>query len=777
MARLPVHRILVVATLLVLLASSPAGGEPREPAPASDAKVTEATAVDLKMDAALRMTVERYRDAAALAKAGQGPAPGPALLHPGLPFGLEWNGPAREPQVSVFAKLSHPDAVAALTAAGARILFQDRDLVTARIPVSRVAEAAGSPGVLSMSISKRWYSQLDSSRIRSRVKDVHLGAGTLPQAYLGDGVIVGVLDSGIDYTHDDFRNSADDSRLLGLFDFSQGTDGEACRPGQLDSLTCPEIDGSGSHGHGTHVTGIAAGNGRLNPQYLGMAPNADLLFVKGIRDAQSNGGFSDIDVINGCAWMLNQALTQGKPIAINLSLGGQLGAHDGTSLQEQNLDRFSGPGRIIVAAAGNAGGETIHCPYAPAGTIIQTRLETGLALGVPLGVVDLWAPSGSNLKVGLIAYNNSLTPLFVSNAASPGQLVQQIATNPGGPACGQITIDARTTSDPNNGAMNGFIEIEKATGESDPTNFFCSVYTSAPATFDMWVVTPGIFFPSGLSVPPNFRAGDDNMTVAIPGTGKRIVCVGSHVTKTQWIDVNGQVQTQPGATLDAISGFSSHGPSRDGRTLPNLTAPGEAIISVLSKDFTPDSPLIALGGGYQEQQGTSQASPHITGIAALMLERDPALTPENVRSILQQTATPTGGNPNNIFGAGRVQALAALQATPDPLNCTVVLPSGRQVPCEELAGEPMSLMAYPNPATEGVRLSFTVPTRSFVDLAVYDLMGRRLKTLRSEDMAPGVYAPAWNGDDERGRRVPGGIYFARLTMPGGTRTIRLMVRR
>ena len=107
----------------------------------------------------------------------------------------------------------------------------------------------------------------------------------------------------------------------------------------------------------------------------------------------------------------------------------------------------------------------------------------------------------------------------------------------------------------------------------------------------------------------------------------------------------------------------------------------------------------------------------------------------------------------------------------------MVLPSGRTVPCEELAQEPVSLMAYPNPATEGIRFSFTSPTAAYVDLAVYDLMGRRLKALRSESMTAGVFSARWDGDDEQGRRVPGGIYFARLTLPSGTRTIRLLVRR
>src|SRR5262245_789704 len=404
----PVARTLALIALLAI-AAGPALAQRPEPRGVVPARITAGTAVDLKMDAALRTAIERYAEVAAAAKAGARAMPdAAALFPPTIPYRLVSGEFGGEPLASVFVKLDRPQSIEALTAAGATVVLQQENLALVRIPVSRVKEAALSSGVRAMSLAKRWEADLDSSRIRTRVKDVQSGAGTLPQPYLGDGVIVGALDSGLDYTHADFRNSASDSRLLALFDYAQGANGVECRPGQLDSLTCGVIDGSGGHGHGTHVTGIAAGNGRLNPQYTGMAPHADLLFVKGIRDAQSNGGFSDDDVMNGTGWMLGKALAVGKPIAVNLSLGSQFGAHDGTSLQEQFLDSFVGPGRIIVAAAGNSSGDTIHAGYATQGNDYQTGLETPILLGTTSALVDLWAPAGSNIRVGFAAYNNGL---------------------------------------------------------------------------------------------------------------------------------------------------------------------------------------------------------------------------------------------------------------------------------------------------------------------------------------------------------------------------------
>lgn len=762
---------------LVLSASFAGAAERRGPVTIRPLASRPATALDLKLDASLRRLVDPLRETGAGSFRDFGARLADLEREPALGAGLRRAAFGGEPEADVFMRLENADDAAGLIASGARVQVQTGTLVLARIPLSRLLDVAGSPRVTAMSLAKRWDGSLDSSRVRSGVSAVHLGTG-LPQAYQGAGVLVGVLDSGLDYTHDDFRSASDDSRLLGLFDFSQGADGAECRPGQLDSLTCPEIDGTGGHGHGTHVTGIAAGNGRRNGAYVGMAPQADLLFVKGMRDPQSNGGFSDADVVNGVNWILGKAAAAGKPIAINLSLGGQIGAHDGTSLQEQFMDAFSGPGRIIVVAAGNSGGDPIHVSYAVQGTDYGTALESGFAIPSNGGLVDLWAPPTSNISVGIAAYNqNDLTqPLFVSTAAAPGQLLQGTATN-GSTALGNVVIDARTTADPNNGARNVLVQVTPAPGGIDPSSLFWSIYTFGTGTFDMW--TLGVsFLPSNYPQPSWFRAGDDAKTIGMPGTAKRVICVGSHVSKTQWVDIDGVTRIQPAATLDAISGFSSRGPSRDGRTLPNITAPGEAIISALSADYPAGRPYIVQGGGYQEQQGTSQACPHITGITALMLQRDPALTPENVRTILQQTATPAGGAvPNNTFGGGRVRAREALQATPDPLGCVITLPSGAQVACDEVAGQPLSIMAYPNPNAGRVSLSFLAPTRQHAHLAVYDCMGRRLRTLVNEEVAPGVHRPQWSGDDDNGRALPSGVYFVKLMTPSGSRSIRLTLSR
>jgi minor extracellular serine protease Vpr len=121
--------------------------------------------------------------------------------------------------------------------------------------------------------------------------------------------------------------------------FSYGTE---YTKAQLDANQCLQIDGDDGHGHGTHVAGTAAGNGGALTNYIGMAPESDILFVKGFR---SGPGFANTDIVDGCNYMFQRAQQIGKPAVINLSLGGHFGPHDGSSLYEQALSNMTGNGK------------------------------------------------------------------------------------------------------------------------------------------------------------------------------------------------------------------------------------------------------------------------------------------------------------------------------------------------------------------------------------------------------------------------------------------------
>ena len=745
--------------------------------------VERAGPFDSKVDPALRLMVSRWNASQRLGVSAARTAAEQPLFDQHAIFHLQREPDAAEPVVSALVKLTDPSATSVLEGEGARVSTLVGDIAVARVPVSRVMALAEHAEVRCMQMSGMSYADLDSSRARSHVNEVHAGTG-LDRAYQGAGVVVGVLDSGLDYTHPDFQTAGGASRLKGLFDFSSGANGQEWSVGSIDSSTCTEYDGHGAGGHGTHVTGTAAGGGQLNPAYLGIAPLADIVFVKGTRDTTSSLGFADADVVAGVQFIFDKARALDEPAVVNLSLGGQFGAHDGTSLYEQALDGLTHPGNLIVAAAGNSAQGFIHAGYSvPPGTTYAEAAETAWFLLGGQAVVDAWYPASGNIRFGLAVYapGNYTTALAGTAPVTLGSLVNQQTITDGSTNYGLVTIDATTTADPNNGKRRVVFVVNNAPSSPPASSYRWSIYAVGNGTFDMWNVTGGAFPPATFfgGLPSYFVEGNNDKSVGMPATAKKVISVGSYVTKTQWLDVNNVLESQPGATMGEISTFSSHGPSGDGRTMPDLAAPGEAIVAPMAvtvQAFTAASD-IAQGGGYLKEQGTSMASPHVTGTVALMLERNRFLTPENVRALLKATAAAPGSPDPNIWGGGKLNALAAMQATPASITCGGPAPSAAHAEgCQEdLAQEPATLRVHPNPTASAATIAFRLSTPERVDLAMYDLGGRRVRVLSSGSMTVGTHELVWDGTDDRGRKVPNGVYFTRLRTPSRTALERLVV--
>ncbi|MEM6328339.1 MAG: S8 family serine peptidase, partial [Bacteroidota bacterium] len=576
---------------------------------------------------------------------------------------------SRVPGLEVLAFAGDVAAVR-VTGAGLRALTSRPDL--------RFIEAARTRPTLNL-----------NGRVDIRADEVHAGSNGLPQAYRGEDVVVGVLDSGLDLLHPDFSDGGG-TRVQALLEFLNGGATRQFTKAQIDANpgAIPQYDGNG---HGTHVAGTAAGGGRVEPLLRGIAPASDLVFVNGTRDPDGNSGFFDADVVAGAQFVFQQAQALGKPAVLNLSLGGNSGPLDGSSLYEQALSNLTGPGRIIVAAAGNSGFDFIH---AGAQTQANVQTETLILPDNPGGFgTELWYDAGTRNQFAIAAYSldgsGNLTFIGLTSV-NAGQILADGAGQPvpfevNGQLLGFVRLDAATTQDPRNGDGNAVLQVVAPNG-GDLRQFVWSVITAGPASgrLDAWAFG-GEFYNQtvgfqGIQEIP----GDVKMTMGSPSTAREVIAVGSYTTTNAWTDIDGQSQqwlnpnpsgnSNDPPVLPAFgsdSYFSSHGPTRDGRVTPDISAPGELVFSTLSSRVqigTPVNPrrMVLPGGMYQGLQGTSMASPHVAGVVALMLQVDPSLTPTEVRQILQQTARSdahTGGLPNNHFGAGKTDALAAVLRT------------------------------------------------------------------------------------------------------------------
>jgi subtilisin family serine protease len=611
---------------------------------------------------------------------------------------------------------------------------------------------------------------MNTSRAEIRADRVHAGTG-LPQAYTGTGVVVGVLDTGIDPDHPDFR-TATGSRIQYLWDMSDSLSthvnppteygyGREYSKAQIDGGACVEED---VNGHGTHVAGTAAGNGRGDAAFTGIAPDADLVIVKGTR---YGSGFSTVDVVNGCDYIFKRAARLGKPAVINLSLGGHMGAHDASGLQERGLDALTGPGRIIAVAAGNEGDRAMHVRYQSGGDATEPRVTffkvdptSGLAL------IDLWH-SGS-VKVGLAAYSSYPWLIGYTRGVMHGETLEPIGfTYRNVPfAVGSITNSGSTAA---NGLTEAYIVVAAVDGPSDISDFTFALYTYGSGAVDAWMVGEGEFAPN---FHPEYHIypGDRLYTVAMPATASTVVTVASYVTKTQWVDITGAPQQQPNVcngpgapVVGQLSCFSGIGPTRDGRAKPEIAAPGEMIFAAASSASSPGDERMLAGGLYCGKEGTSMATPHVTGTIALMLQRNGQLTGANVLANFSNTARPRGETdagipPAMAWGFGKLDAYGAVLAVTPAKDGTGPVPSN------------LALAVSPNPASGLARITYALPESGGVTLRVRDLLGRQVAVPEAAERGAGAHDVAFDV-----RNLPAGVYFCMLEAAGRSAVARLVV--
>lgn len=443
----------------------------------------------------------------------------------------------------------------------------------------------------------------------------------------GKGVIVGVVDSGIDPNHPAFQG-----RILRIWD--QTLPGPGVQEGGYGvELTGSLLTVSRDYvGHGSHVAGIAAGD---HVTFGGVAPEAELVVVK--------SDLMDAHVADGIRYIFRVAGDLQRPAVVNLSLGGHGDAHDGTDSLSQIIYAESGPGRIVCCATGNEGNDNIHA---------QTKLSQGgtrtIRFRVPvssgqdaifIAALNGWYPGKDRIEVAVRSPGGFQTPY-------QGVITTGSYTKTFGLPDGRIRIST-PGPDPANGDHNFLIEIRHAVSSSLPVT--AGVWQLrlrgkqvSNGQVDVWTLDTSqridVIF-SGKSV-------QDTMKVGSPGAAASAVTVGSYTTKVQWTDIDGLLQ-QVGLDLDDISDFSSEGPLRDGKQKPDVAAPGAMIGAALSAD-SPVSRTYVISHQYRIMAGTSMATPFVTGIVALLLQRDRTLDHIRVKALLRNNSR-IPGKPSGAF--------------------------------------------------------------------------------------------------------------------------------
>lgn len=540
---------------------------------------------------------------------------------------------------------------AELEALGATVVARVGPVVAVSGSVATIAALDGSPRVTYIEMARQMSPSND-------VSTAEMGADAAAAGYGvdGAGVVVGIIDSGLDIFHGDFRNADGTTRVKALLN---ATDADPANWTQYtEAQINAELGAAGSavpardtNGHGTHVAGSAAGNGQSSASpYSGVAPASDLIIV------QSN--LLTTSILTGLSFIDTQAALIGEPWVTNMSFGGELGPHDGTTPLEVAIDAVTGPavpGQAVVIAAGNSRQSAIHAsgmvaqsdPTAP----VTVAPAISVSTGATAALADFWYDGGDIFRFGFAA------PLGGGFPAAADTF----------PLNSFVTVCAVVT-----GGQNCLDILHVTATQNGDNHVFALIYATGTASLlpGVWTfqlegsaVTNGRF--DGWSELAEWVAlADPSMRTGSPGNAQHAVTVGAYVTSGS-----------PGQTVGDLATFSSDGPTRDGRLKPEITAPGSVIVSSRSGDAPGfGTPFDA---SYTGASGTSMSTPHITGTLALLFEVDPTLTSVDVRTILMNSARSDAFTvpslPNSLWGAGKVDVLGAVSSIAGTITVSKVV--------------------------------------------------------------------------------------------------------
>lgn len=625
------------------------------------------------------------------------------------------------------------------------------DVFSFRVDAYHLDAAAAIPGLAYAELAGIAKPTLDKLVASIHADSVQQGIN-LPQPYTGDGVLIGVLDWGFDYTHPMFYDTAmnatriraawDQFRQAGPAPSSYAYGAEFTTPATLLAAQSDTANIYSFATHGSHVAGIAGGGG-AGSNYRGIAFDAQYLFCTFLIDAAA--------VIDGVTWMQQIAQQDGKRLVINMSWGlYHMGTLDGHSLISQAFDQLAVEGVTIVTSGGNNGDIAFHIGKEFTSDTLVSRVQFYPYSANPNmwgQSLSMWGEAGAGFSAGFQVQNNQgallvETPWYTTTTQDP-YLDSMLVS-------GSDTIFFNLTAEaahPLNGRPHFRLRIKNTN-----TSLRVVMQATAPTgTVHFWNVTELVtdvgnwgqaFQTNGTGT----TAGDKLYGIGEPACTESVITVAACSSST-WSPTG----TPIGGN---IAGFSSYGPTLDGRMKPDITAPGVSVASSISSftdnDYTSILTVPFQGRNYPFARfsGTSMSSPAVTGVVALMLQADPTLTPAEIRDIIRQTALtdnftgviPSGGSTR--WGMGKVNAYHAIT---DILGITAI--SGQEA-------DRMSI--WPNPSSN--TLFITPPfSASGAQLHVTDAMGRTiLRSIVGDAGSFQVDVSAW----------PSGVYFLRIEKDG-----------
>jgi subtilisin family serine protease len=578
-------------------------------------------------------------------------------------------------------------------------------IATGTIPVARLDDLAAIAHLKSARHPRTLEPELNWSLREIRGDVVH---SATPQSFKGRGVLIGIIDGGVDWRHGAFVDFDERrSRIVAYWDqllTPEGTEtpgpGPAGRPGvlytrdelsrglqgtQVPKIRARDLGGTNTgddrgKGHGTHIAGIAAGNGGPGSccaapgTYVGVAPEADLIVVR--------SNLSDTDVSRGLNFIFNHSAAADRPTVVNLSFGHNTGPHDSTDDLEKTIDTLLAAAptkRFVVKSAGNEGELRSHVRGAvpavtasPAGPVPGT---VTIDFTIPetndrSSRLDLWYDRAGSLSVEVIPTGGTTTGPVAHGVDFPVAPAQFFA-NPTAAASKQIAVAVDATINGADGRDNNFeITISKPTSGNISIENWQLRLTNAGAAavnFHCWSSPQaGTLFLPPVSPPDGRIRASADSTITAPGNARHIITVANHEARTSDCDCCPSTGIVPSSSRGPLARQPNLAAGRIEK--PNIAAPGLEITSAKDDACNLSGNCCSCCADgccclYQDMTGTSMAAPHVAGAIALLLEKNANLTRAEILTALEGGARdrPTApGQRDDTFGAGKLDIAAAI---------------------------------------------------------------------------------------------------------------------
>lgn len=619
-------------------------------------------------------------------------------------------------RVTAFVCVKGDDAPDLLHQYGCNIISRQGDIYVTDMPRQKMTALAAEERVRRIEARGLAHLTMDTTATIIHASPQQQAAAMIANSngtpFTGKGVVMGIMDVGFDLTHPTFRHpTADTCRVFALWDMLSTDTLNSRMPLGRDYRGIEEIDHvkhtRDAHiiSHGTHTAGIATGNGFMG-EYAGIAPECDICLVGNAVSENSQliekhllERYNTVTDALGFQYIFEQAAERGLPCVASLSEGYRCTVDSNDSLYAEYLKRLTGPGRIIVVAAGNEALYNRHIGKPKGEKTINSHIFTTDTN--PLLMIQATGPFALTVNDTLhLTPQQFMAPVYrYPNAFVPGDSIY-------------------------------IVKWENYSDDTPPSIMPVSI-EGEDADVHLYCLSRGTRFPA-IEYDGVDEYADNTHCILAPACFPGVIAVGATAYRNTIRNYKGEIADYSftGGTDGKLYTPSSKGPSLDGRLKPEVVAPGHCVVSSYGSYYLENCPdaydvstcdikRFEYNGrtySWNSNSGTSMAAPVVAGVIALWLQANPNLTPEETMQLIAETSTPPDDAltyPNNEYGYGQINAVGGLLRL---LGTEGI---------EDLSKLPATKMRIISVAPGTLKMQTTIPVTHPFTVSIYTLNGKK----------------------------------------------------